>query len=132
MTVINEVKAHADKAIGAIDKAKQQKNVTKNNDEFERVKNDVYVYHALAYHYAKKKPKQPLYVLRYKYSDDIKNLDKALQLLVKSVADYQRLVVNKRNLPVCKQAQTQQRKYRCGVDATYKTWRKYLFLFRWN
>ena len=33
MTVINEVKAHADKAIGAIDKA--AKNVTKNNDEFE-------------------------------------------------------------------------------------------------
>lgn len=121
MTVINEVKAHADKAIGAIDKA--AKNVTKNNDEFERVKNDVYAYHALAYHYAKK-AEAALYVLRYKYSDDIKNLDKALQLLRESVADYQRLVkLTKGTYLYANSMQTQQRKIPMrGVDATYKTW----------
>lgn len=119
--VINEVKAHAAKAVQAIDNASAA--VTKNKVEFARLKNDIYCYNALANTYADKAA-AALLVLRYKYSNDIADLEKALPLLEKSVAAYQQLCnLTKNTYLYANSMQTQQRKipFR-GVDGTYKTW----------
>ena len=64
--IINEVKAHGEKAVEAIETAASS--ITRNKDEFDRLKNDMYCYQALADHYAEK-AEAALHVLRYKYSE---------------------------------------------------------------
>src|SRR5690606_19503613 len=66
--VAEEVIAHGKKSVEAIEKAAPF--VTKNKEEFERLKNDMYCYNALAGFYAEK-AKAAIAVLRYKYSNDI-------------------------------------------------------------
>ena len=126
--VIQQVKEHGDKAVEAIDKAAGF--VTKNTAEFERVKNDVYANRAMAYHYANK-AEAALYILRYKYSGDIKDLDKALPLLRQSVKDYRELAaLTKGTYLYANSMQTQQRKIPLrGVDATFKNWYEVLIPF---
>jgi hypothetical protein len=126
--VIYEVKEHGHKAVEAIETAASS--VTRNKEEFERLKNDMYCYYALANHYAAK-AEAALYVLRYKYSNDRKDLEKALPLLQQSVESYEELVsLTKGTYLYANSMQTQQRKIPLrGVNGTYKTWAEVLIPF---
>ena len=126
--IINEVKLHGDKAVQAIEAV--AKNIKINKAEFERLKNDMLCYNAMAYHFAQK-AEAALDVLRYKYSNDIKDLEKALPVLEKSVASYKQLVdLTKGTYLYANSMQTQQRKIPMrGVDGTYKHWVEMLPVF---
>ncbi len=126
--IIQEVKAHADKAVAAVEAAGA--NIHANNAELDRLKNDMYCYQALAYHYALK-AEAALHILRYKYSNDIKDLEKARPLLQQSVDYYKTLVTLTNNTyRYANSMQTQQRKIPIrGVDGTFKTWREVLVPF---
>ncbi|TMI74072.1 MAG: hypothetical protein E6H09_03845 [Bacteroidetes bacterium] len=126
--VIYEVKEHGHKAVAAIETAASS--VTRNKEEFERLKNDMYCYHALANHYAAK-AEAALYVLRYKYSNDRRDLEKVLPLLQQSVESYEELVsLTKGTYLYANSMQTQQRKIPLrGVNGTYKTWAEVLIPF---
>ena len=127
--IINEVTAHGKKAVEAIEKAASS--ITRNKDEFDRLKNDVYCYQALADHYAEK-AEAALHVLRYKYSEDIKDLEKALPYLKKSVDSYRQLTnLTKGTYLYANSMQTQQRKIPIrGVDGTFKKWSEVLIPFK--
>jgi hypothetical protein len=90
----------------------------------------MYCYQAMANHYAHK-AQAALYVLRYKYSNDIKDLEKALPLLRQSVIDYKVLVGFTQSAYLyANSMQTQQRKIPIrGVDGTFKTWAEVLVPF---
>ncbi len=126
--IINEVKLHGDKAVQAI--AAVEKNIKINKAEFERLKNDMLCYKAMAYHFAEK-AEAALVVLRYKYSNDIKDLEKALPVLEKSISSYRQLVnLTKGTYLYANSMQTQQRKIPMrGVDGTYKNWFEMLPVF---
>jgi len=126
--IMHEVKNDANNAVKAIDAA--AKTVSKNKDEFERLQNDMYCYQALACHYALK-TEAALHILRYKYSNDIADLEAALPLLRKSVAYYRKLVVlTKGRYLYANSMQTQQRKIPLrGVNGTFKTWAEVLVPF---
>jgi hypothetical protein len=123
--IINEVKAHGDRAIAAIDIA--AKFITKNKEEFNRLKNDMYCYKALAWCYAQK-AEAALLVLKYKYSNNIQDLENALPLLEQSFVSFRRLVMLTRGSYLyANSMQTQQRKIPVrGSDGTYKTWNEML------
>ncbi|WP_460684596.1 alpha-d-galacturonidase [Niabella aquatica] len=125
--VIREVKAHGDKAVAAIDAVKE---VTKNNAEFKRVKNDVYSYRALAYHFAFK-AETALQVLRYKYSNDLNDLERALPLLKESVEWYKKLTsLTKPAYLYANSMQTGGRKIPLsGAGGRYKNWTDVLPVF---
>lgn len=126
--IINEVKEHGKKAVEAIEAV--SKNVTMNKAEFERLKNDMYCYRALANHYAQK-AEAALHILRYKYSNDIKDLEKAIPFLEQSVDSYKELVrLTKGTYLYANSMQTKQRKIPIrGVDGTFKTWAEVLVPF---
>lgn len=126
--IMNEVTAEGNKAVTAIEKAKPF--VTKDKDEFSRLLNDMYCYRALANHYAQK-AQAALWVLRYKYSNDVKDLEKALPYLQASVDSYKQLVtLTKGTYRYANSMQTQQRKIPVrGVNATFKTWAEVLVPF---
>src|SRR5690606_30036878 len=86
--VISEVKAHAAKAVAAIDAAAPF--IKTNHLEFARLRNDIHIYHALANTFAHKAD-AALLVLRYKYSNNIADLEKAVPYVEKSVAAYREL-----------------------------------------
>ncbi|HSU50169.1 MAG TPA: hypothetical protein VLJ41_06255 [Segetibacter sp.] len=119
--IINEVKVHGQKAISAIEKAAPD--VTINKEEFARIKNDMYCYDALANSFAEKAT-AALSVLRYKYSNDIKDLEQALPHLESSVAYYKKLAdLTKDTYLYANSMQTQQRKIPVGGnDGKMKTW----------
>jgi hypothetical protein len=124
--VINEVKAHGNNAVAALELIK----VTKNKEEFQRIKNDMKAYRSLAFHFANK-AEASLDVLRYKYSNNIRDLEKAIPLLQQSVQDYKELAeLTKQTYLYANSMQTQQRKIPMrGVDATYKHWTEILPVF---
>ncbi|GAB2824242.1 hypothetical protein GCM10027043_26920 [Ferruginibacter profundus] len=126
--IIGEVKQHGDKAVAAITAV--EKNIRKNKEEFGRIKNDMLCYKALAYHYAAKTA-AALNVLRYKYSDDINDLKKAMPLLEKSVSSYKELVaLTQGSYLYANSMQTQQRKIPMrGVNGTFKSWKEMLPVF---
>lgn len=126
--IIREVKEHGKKAVAAIEAASPF--ITKDPEEFARLKNDMYCYQALADHYAQK-AEAALHVLRYKYSNDVKDLEEALPYLEQSVASYRRLVdLTKGTYRYANSMQTQQRKIPIrGVDGTFKTWAEVLVPF---
>jgi hypothetical protein len=119
--IINEVKAHGAKAVQAIESSTNS--ITKNNEEFNRIKNDMHIYNALANNFAEKAD-AALLVLRYKYSNDIKDLEQALPHLEKSVEHYRKLAeLTKDTYLYANSMQTQQRKIPVGGDnGTMKTW----------
>ncbi|HEY6505385.1 MAG TPA: glycoside hydrolase family 20 zincin-like fold domain-containing protein [Chitinophagaceae bacterium] len=127
--VIEEVKEHGDNAVAAIESVANA--VTKNKEEFERLKNDMHCYKALAYHYSQK-AEAALHVLRYKYSGDVKDLEEALPLMEQSIISYRQLVLLTRGTYLyANSMQTQQRKIPLrGVDGTFKTWREVLVPFQ--
>ena len=119
--IADEVTAHGRKAVEAIEKAASS--VSKDKAEFERLRNDVHCYQELADFYAEK-VRAALLVLRYKYSNDISDLEKALPYLERSVEHYRKLAELTRGTYLyANSMQTMQRKIPVrGVDATYKTW----------
>ncbi len=119
--VADDVERHGKLAVEAIDKAAES--VSPNDEEFKRVKNDMYCYNEMAQFYAQK-VRAALHVLRYKYSDDIADLEKAVPLLESSVDHYRKLAaLTKDTYLYANSMQTKQRKipFR-GVDATYIHW----------
>ncbi|GLB49605.1 alpha-d-galacturonidase [Neptunitalea lumnitzerae] len=123
--IIREIKQHGKLAVEAIDKASAS--VTVHEEEFERLKNDMYAYKAFADCFAEK-VEAALLVLRYSYSNDINDLDKALPHLEKSVAYYQDLVdYTKDTYLYANSMQTAQRRIPIGGnDGKNKTWKELL------
>lgn len=126
--VAEEVVEHGQKAVEAIEKAAPF--VSKNKAEFERLKNDMYCYRAMANFYAQK-AKAALTVLRYKYSENVADLEKAVPLLESSVEHYKNLVKHtKDSYLYANSMQTAQRKIPMrGVDATFINWYEILPVF---
>jgi len=126
--VASEVEAHGRKAVQWIDKL--QGKVQLHKEEFERIRNDMHCYQALANFYAEK-ARAAILVLRYKYSNDIADLQKALPLLERSVEHYRKLTDLTRNTYwYANSMQTTQRKIPIrGVDGRYKTWEELLPLY---
>jgi hypothetical protein len=125
LLVVNEVRAHGRKAVESIDKAAAS--IQSNQQEFERLKNDMYIYEALANNYAEK-ALAALDVLRYKYSNDINDLEKGYLHLEKSLTYFRKLVAFTRNTYLyANSMQTQQRKIPIGGDnGGNKTWEELL------
>ncbi|WP_431210833.1 alpha-d-galacturonidase [Puia sp. P3] len=84
--VAGEVREEGRLAVEAIDKVVARRDTA----EFGRVRNDMYCYKALADCYAAK-AEAALAVLRYKYSNDRRDLEKALGLLEESLAAFREL-----------------------------------------
>jgi hypothetical protein len=126
--IIKEIKEHGRLAVLAIKAAKPF--VKNNKEEFERIENDMYSHAAMANHYAYK-AEAALLILRYKYSNDVKDLEKALPLLEQSVDYYKQLVeLTKGTYLYANSMQTAQRKIPIrGVDGTFKTWAEVLVPF---
>lgn len=123
--VIDNIIEYGKKAVEAADKAAP--GVTRDKAEFDRLKNDMYCYNAMANSYAHK-AKAALWVLRYKYSNDIADLDKALPELETSLKYYRELVdLTKDSYLYANSMQTQQRKIPVGGNnAKMKTWTELL------
>jgi hypothetical protein len=128
LQIIKQVKDHADKAVVAINKISNS--VKKDKTEFDRLKNDALCYQAMAYHFASK-AQAAIFILRYKYSNEIKDLEKAVDLMQQSVNDYKRLTnLTGNSYLYANSMQTQQRKIPMrGVDGTYKHWKEMLPVF---
>jgi hypothetical protein len=87
-SIIREVLDYSSNAVAEADAAEPM--VTKNRDEFERLRNDAHYIQTMAENYSAKVRAAEL-VLRYKYSHDIQDMEHAEQFLAASLADYQKL-----------------------------------------
>jgi hypothetical protein len=121
VTVMNDVIAEGKQAVAAIENA--EPSVKANKPEFERLKNDMYCYNALANFYAAK-VQAALLVLRYKYSKNVADLEAAIPYLERSVSYYKQLAdLTKDTYLYANSMQTQQRKIPIGGnDGKNKTW----------
>lgn len=119
--IINEVVEHGKLAVDAIEKAAAH--VGLNNDEFERLRNDVHCYNAFA-NFFNQKVKAAILVLRYKYSNDVADLEAAVPFLDKSIEYWKELVdLTKDTYLYANSMQTQQRRIPItGRDKTNLTW----------
>ena len=124
--IINEVRQHADKARSII----YEVTPTKNKKEFDRLKNDILAYHALGWYYSQK-AEAALMTIRFKYTNEIKDLEGAAKSLEESVISYKRLAdLTKSTYLYANSMQTSQRKIPMrGVDGTYKHWKEMLPVF---
>ena len=125
LQVSEEVKAAGEAAVQALDRVAPF--ITKDRGEFGRLRNDMYCYKALADCYAYK-AQAALSVLRYKYSNDLRDLEKAQPLLQRSLVSFRELTqLTNSSYWYANSMQTQQRKIPMrGVDGTYKTWAEML------
>ena len=123
--IIDEIVQHGKLAAEAIDKAAEK--VTKDKAEFQRLKNDVHCYNAFA-NFFSEKVEAAMLVLRYGYSNDIADLDKALPHLEKSIGHYKTLVnLTKDSYLYANSMQTAQRRIPIGGDdGNNKTWQELL------
>jgi hypothetical protein len=123
--IIAEITEHGRLAVEAIDKA--EKSVTKDKEEFLRLKNDINAYKAFADFFSEK-VKAAILVLRYSYSNDITDLDKAMPHLEKSIQHYELLVnLTKDSYLYANSMQTAQRRIPIGGDdGNNKTWAELL------
>jgi hypothetical protein len=126
--VAYEVEKNSVNAIEAIDAVLGK--VKKNTDEFIRLRNDIVSYYCLANHF-RLKTNAALFVLKYKYSNDLKDLDSAKALLHESVKAYERLTIfTGQGYLYANSMQTSQRKIPMrGVDGTFKHWKEILPVF---
>jgi len=107
-SIIREVLSCSSNAVVAADAAEPF--VTKNRDEFERLRNDVHCIQAMAENYSAKVQAAEL-VLRYNYSHDIHDMEHAATFLAESLADFQKLVaLTKTTYHYANSMQTSQRK----------------------
>ncbi|WP_109742205.1 alpha-d-galacturonidase [Arcicella aurantiaca] len=129
LQIAEEVKKHAQKALDAINSIDSQS--VKDKAEFERLKNDVRCYHAMANFYAEK-ALASLDILRFKYSNNVHDLEKALPRLEESVKHYSTLTnLTKDAYLYANSMQTKQRKIPMrGVDATFIHWKEMLPVFQ--
>ncbi|MFV8466053.1 glycoside hydrolase family 20 zincin-like fold domain-containing protein [Flavobacterium sp. LB1P62] len=123
--IIAEITQHGKLAVEAIDKAESK--VTKDKEEFLRLKNDMHAYKAFADFFSEK-VKTALLVLRYSYSNEIADLDKALPHLEESIKHYELLVnLTKDHYLYANSMQTAQRRIPIGGDdGNNKTWAELL------
>jgi len=123
--IIAEITEHGRLAVEAIDKA--EKSVTKDKEEFLRLKNDIHAYKAFADFFSEK-VKAAILVLRYSYSNDITDLDKAMPHLEKSIKHYELLVnLTKDSYLYANSMQTAQRRIPIGGDdGNNKSWAELL------
>lgn len=123
--IIAEVVEHGRKAVEAINAASS--GVGANNEEFNRLKNDIYCYNAFANCFAEK-VKAAMLVLNYKYSNDIQDLEKALPHLEKGQEYFQQLVdLTKDSYLYANSMQTDMRRIPiAGKDGINKHWTELL------
>jgi hypothetical protein len=127
--IAEEVINHGKAAVEAIDKAAPY--ITADKAEFQRLKNDVYCYNLVANCFANK-VYAAMYILRYKYSKDVADLEKALPYFQKSMDFYNQLVdLTKGSYLYANSMQTQQRRIPiAGDEGKYKTWQELQPLFQ--
>lgn len=121
LDIINQCVTHGDKAVAAISGLSSK--ITKNKDEFDRLVNDMNCYKDFAYSF-KYKVLAAQQVLNYKWSKDIKFLNKAVPLLEKS-NDYYKMLVDKteNTYLYANSMQTGHRRIPVGGDdGKFKTW----------
>lgn len=125
LDIIAQCTAHGDSAVAAIDRA--AKYVEKNNDEFARLKNDMYCYREFAYSFSDKVKAAKL-VLDYQWSKNLNYLEQAVPLLQSSMVHYKKLVdLTKDTYWYANSMQTSQRRIPIGGDGgKYKTWAELL------
>jgi len=121
LDIIAQVIAHGDKALAAINSVEGK--VTKNKEEFERLRNDMHCYREFAYFF-ENKVKAAKLVLDYQWGKDVKNLDAAIPFLEKSLEHYGRLVdLTRDHYLYANSMQTSQRRIPIGGDdGKNKTW----------
>ncbi|MBN2180557.1 MAG: hypothetical protein JW715_01490, partial [Sedimentisphaerales bacterium] len=106
--IIQEALQYSQSAVEAIEAAKPL--VTKNKEEFERLRNDIYCIRAMSENYAAK-VNAAILVLRYNYSKDIQDLKKAAEYLEESLDHYRKLTeLTKDTYDFAQSMQTSQRK----------------------
>jgi hypothetical protein len=86
--ICDEVLDFSKKAVDEIDAAASS--VTKNQDEFERLRNDVHCIRAMSQNYAAK-AQAAMLVLRYNYSRDIGDMERAERCLAESLDHFRTL-----------------------------------------
>ncbi|WP_345950630.1 alpha-glucuronidase family glycosyl hydrolase [Mucilaginibacter sp. PAMB04274] len=125
MDVLNNIVTYGKKSVDAIEQASP--GVTKDKEEFSRLKNDMYCYNAMANSYSHK-IRAAISILRYKYSDDVTDLDKALPDMELSLNHFRELVkLTKDSYLYANSMQTRQRKIPVpGTDGKMKTWAELL------
>lgn len=123
--LIRETVEHGAKAVEAIERAAG--NIKRNNEEFNRLKNDMHCYNAFANSFAEK-VKAAMLILQYTHSKDIADLEKAVPLMEKSIEYYKQLVeLTKDTYLYANSMQTQQRRIPIGGDnGKNKTWEELL------
>ncbi|RYD79699.1 MAG: hypothetical protein EOP55_04145 [Sphingobacteriales bacterium] len=128
LQIAKEVIEHGKKAVASINEASSS--VKKDTAEFRRLKNDMYCYDALANSYAEK-VKAALWILRFKYSNDVADLEKALPFLQKSLDYYSTLTkLTENEYLYANSMQTKQRKIPMrGVDKTFIHWKEMMPVF---
>lgn len=119
--IIEDVVKRGQLAVEAIDKA--EKSVSANQEEFARLKNDVYCYRAFANCFAEK-VKAAMLIYRYQYSKDIADLEKAIPFIEKGQEYYTELAKLTGNTYLyANSMQTQQRRIPIsGANGNNKTW----------
>lgn len=127
--VADEVVVHGRNAVAAIERASA--GISSNKEEFIRLKNDMYCYNAMANFYSQK-AKAAVQALRFKYSEDVTDLEKAVPFLESSVNHFAELVkYTKDSYLYANSMQTAQRKIPMrGVDATFIHWTEMLPVFQ--
>lgn len=128
LDIVTQAKEHGDKAVTAIEKT--EKKVTKNKDEFLRLKNDVHCYREFAYFFGAK-VRAAERVLDYQYSNNIDDLEAAIPFMEESLKHYRKLVsLTKDTYLYANSMQTAQRRIPIGGDdGKYKTWEELLPLY---
>lgn len=127
--IIEDVVKRGQLAVASIEKA--AKSVNANQEEFARLKNDVYCYNAFANFFAEK-VKAAMLVLHYQYSKDNSDLEKAIPFIEKSVKYYSELVrLTENSYLYANSMQTAQRRIPItGANGTNKTWKELLPLYQ--
>jgi len=125
--LVAETREHARRAVEAIDAVK---GVKTDVDEFNRLKNDVHCYEAFTA-VMTDKIEASMSVLRYRYSNDIADLEKAKSLMERSLEAYRRLVeLTEDTYLYANSMQTQQRRIPAsGAGARNKHWSELLPAF---
>lgn len=123
--IIAEVVQHGAEAVAAMELVVGK--TTKNTDEFNRLFNDVKCYNQIALFYAEK-VKAAEFVLHYKYSNDIADLEQAVPYLEKSLEHYRVLTdLTKDTYLYANSMQTQQRRVPiAGTNGSNKHWSELL------
>lgn len=119
--VINDIMEEGRKAVEAIDRSSTD--ISSNKAEFARLKNDIYCYNELAESYAHR-AKAALSILRYRYSNNISDLEHALPDMQIGLDHYKQLVnLTKSSYLYANSMQTGARKIPLsGKGGKNKTW----------